>query len=103
MFELNTIKEVLQIRDHSKDTAINALIPAVSDFIAGYCKNPGLLTETPAGLLLAFSVMVNHLLNKRFTSGVTSEALGEHSIGTALDFSQAILKMLSPYKRIKVL
>jgi len=103
MFEVNTVKEALQIKDRSKDVAIMAIIPAVADFIAGYCKNPDLLINTPTGLLLAFSIMVSHMLNKRFTQGVSGESLGDHNISTGLDFPPAVLKMLSPYMRIKVI
>ena len=100
MFDVSTIREALQINDNSKDTAIGLYIPAVADFVKSHCKND--FETVPQGLLLAFSLMIAHLLNKRFMQGVNSESLGDHSISTGLEFPPALLKMLAPYRKIKL-
>jgi hypothetical protein len=99
MFSAATVKKVLQINDTSKDVVLDTLILSVSDFIRIYCKDT--FETIPAGLLLPFSQMIGHILNTKFMSGTSSESLGDHSISTSADFPPAMLKMLSPYRKVK--
>lgn len=77
-------KALLQIFDGSKDTAIDALIPIVEDFVKTYCASDFIDVngdeDFPLGIKLPVAQMIGYNLQRQNMQGVKSESLGDHSI-----------------------
>ncbi|SNR95525.1 hypothetical protein SAMN05446037_100269 [Anaerovirgula multivorans] len=76
---------------------------ALTDWVKDYCNNDFIEDEVevlPGGVLLFLNQAVE--FTKKQT-GITSESLGDYSVSFETDFPASMLKLLSPYKRVKFL
>lgn len=67
------------------------------DWCKKKCNNPDLLDDS------GFSIALDRLEKLFASAGVTSESLGDYSQSYSATLDTAIMGILSPYKRLKML
>ena len=70
---------------------------AYLEWIKLYCNNSNLVDT------LMISVVIDKLIEHDKHTGVQSESLGDYSVSYEVDYPQSILRLLIPYRKVKVI
>jgi hypothetical protein len=97
------VKNILGETSTKHDKYIDTALPLFIEFVQDYCNNSFTDEyddlELRGGAKIAIAKMIEFNLNK---SGQKGRTFGEVSYSYDTDFPQSILKLLSPYSRIRV-
>lgn len=94
---LTEVKALNQISGSAFDSAINALIPLVSDYIVTYCRRTEQDIELNPGIRIAAAQMIKYQLQK--PSNVSSETIGDYSVSYTMDYPDYITNLLDTYRK----
>ncbi len=93
---LAELKKIMRITDTSEDDYLIAMLPAVIEWVKGYCNND-FSAGLPDVVKVAIAKYIQFTLNE---PGMKSESLGDYSYTRESGVPKAITDMLTPYRSI---
>lgn len=97
------VKDILGITTIKHDIYINTVIPLFIEFTQDHCNNSftdeNEILSLKGGVKIAIAKMIEFNMNK---AGQKSRNFGEVAYSYETDFPVSILRLLEPYRRIRV-